>query len=80
MFVGEVLRNVDSVHLFRNLPVDGVLKAVFISSLSPEWQFQNEPHNDAAHQGYGQGQEEAKYLGSALHFLGPVCLIAPKAK
>lgn len=24
------------------LPVDGVLKAVFIGSLSPEWQFQNE--------------------------------------
>lgn len=37
-------------------------------------------HNDASHQGHGQAQEEAKYLGPALHSLGPVRLVTPKAK
>lgn len=37
-------------------------------------------HKDAAHQGHGQAQEEAKYLGLALHSLGPVRLITPEAK
>lgn len=80
MFVSKVLGNVDSVHLFMNLPVDGILKTVLICSLSPERQFQNESHNDAAHQGHGQAQEEAKYLGPALHSLVPVHLITPEAE